>query len=208
MPRSSREKSAETRARIVDTAYRLFVEHGYSATAVREISQAAGVTVGALYNHFATKEEIWVEVVTTKHPYREILALLRAAQGETVAEVVRSAASGLVRELLKRPDLLNLMFIEIVEFGGKHVPDLFEVILPELMQMRAIFQGKRGKLRDIPIPVLARSFAGLFFSYYITGKLMVRTEKVPIDDESLSQFVDLYLYGILAEDNAARTEEA
>jgi AcrR family transcriptional regulator len=208
MPRSSREKSAETRIHIMDAAYQLFIEHGYSATSLRDIGQQAGVTVGAIYNHFATKEDIWVQVVEARHPYHEIFPLLSAAQGETVAEVVRSAANELIRELLKRPDLLNLIFIEIVEFGGKHVPMLFQRMLPELAQLQPVFQGKRGQLRRIPIPILARSFAGLFFSYYITGLLFSDLKVVPIDETTLSQFVDLYLYGILAEDDPSRAEFA
>jgi AcrR family transcriptional regulator len=208
MPRSSREKSEDTRARIVEAAYHLFVERGYSATSMREISQRAVVTVGAIYNHFATKEAIWLEVVTTRHPYHEIFPVLRAAQGETLAEVVRSAASGLVGELLKRPDLLNLMFIEIVEFKGQHIPDLYRGIFSEMDQIDGIFQGKRGHFRDIPMPVLVRSFAGLFFSYYITGLLAKDLGGITTDEATLSKIVDLYLFGVLADDDPARNEAA
>ena len=204
MPRSSYEKSEETRARIVETAYRLFIERGYNAASMREIGQRAGVTVGAIYNHFPTKEAIWLEVITTRHPYHEIFPVLRAAQGETIADVVRSAARGLVHELLKRPDLLNLMFTEIVEFNGRHIPNLYQGILPEMFTITGIFAGKRGRLRDIPMPILVRSFAGLFFSYYITGLLAAGLAGITTDEASLSQVVDLYLYGVLAEDDETR----
>jgi AcrR family transcriptional regulator len=207
MPRSSREKSAETRTHIVDTAYQLFVERGYSATSMRDIGQGAEVTVGAIYNHFQTKEEIWKEVLLTKHPYHEIFPLLLSAQGETVAEVVRASARAMVQELFKRPDLFNLLFIELVEFKGKHVPDVFEAIFPEVAALQSIFKGKRGQMRSIPGPILLRSFVGLFFSYYITGMLMKDLPGVSIDEASLDRFVDLYLYGIL-EDEAPDREEA
>ncbi len=206
MPRSSYEKSEETRARIEEAAYRLFVEHGYSATSMRDISQSAGVTVGAIYNHFPTKEAIWLEVFTTRHPYHQIFPVLKAAEGETIAEVLRSAAKGLVQELLKRPDLLNLMFIEIVEFNARHIPDLYQNILPELSGMVNILKGKRGHLRNIPMNILVRSFAGLFFSYYITGLLANNLGGITNDEDSLSQVVDLYLFGVLAEDDEVRIQ--
>lgn len=208
MPRSSREKSAETRANIVESSYQLFIERGYNAASMREISLRAGVTVGAIYNHFQTKEEIWVEVILTKHPYHEIFPLLLSAQGDSIAEVVRSAARALVQELLKRPDLFNLMFIELVEFNGRHVPVLIQSISPELSRLRNVFAGRSGRLRSIPMPILARSFAGLFFSYYITGRLMQSAGGVSIDESSLNQFVDLYLYGILEEDGPSVGETA
>jgi AcrR family transcriptional regulator len=206
MPRSSREKSAETRARIANTAYLLFLERGYHATAMRDIARRAEVTVGAIYNHFATKEDIWIEVLKEKHPYHEIFPILRGAQGETVAEAVRSAARGLVRELLNRPDLLNLMFIELVEFQSRHISMLYQAIAPEIAGLQDVFQGKRGLLRGISQTTLARSFAGLFFSYTVTGLLLKDLGGITIDEVSLEQVVDLYLYGILAEEDPSRRD--
>jgi len=208
MPRSSREKSVETRTQILDTAYRLFVERGYSATSMRDIGQQTGVTVGAIYNHFSTKEEIWKEVLLTKHPYHDIFPLLQSAEGETVAEVVRSAAQLLIRELHRRTDLFNLLFIEIVEFRAKHATDLFQAILPRLGELQSMFQGKRGRLRSIPAPILMRSFIGLFMSYYITGIFVKEIGVMSNDETSLNQFVDLYLYGILEEDGSLEGEQA
>jgi AcrR family transcriptional regulator len=204
MPRSSREKSAETRSRIIDAAYHLFVGNGYNATAMREISQQAGVTVGAVYNHFETKEDIWVAVIQEKHPYHEILPLMDTVGGESVADVVRSAARLLVHELLNRPDLFHLMFIEIVEFKSVHVPALYEAIVPHLARLQNVFDGKKGRLRDIPAPILLRSFVGLFFSYYITGILLKDLPTISTDEASLDQFVNLYLIGVLSDDDPAR----
>ncbi|GAP21391.1 TetR/AcrR family transcriptional regulator [Leptolinea tardivitalis] len=197
MPRSSREKSALTRSRIIDVAYQLFIDNGYNATPMREISQKAGVTVGAIYNHFETKEDIWVAVIRERHPYHDILPLMDTVKGDSIADIVRSAARLLVQELLNRPDLFNLMFIELVEFKAVHVPDLYEAILPHLISLQDIFAGKKGRLRNFPPAVLLRSFVGLFFSYYITGVLLKNLPSVASSEAVLDQFVDLYLNGIL-----------
>ncbi|MFM8304892.1 MAG: helix-turn-helix domain-containing protein [Actinomycetota bacterium] len=47
-----------TRDRIVETALRLFSERGTSAVSVREVADAAGVTVPGLYYHFAAKADL------------------------------------------------------------------------------------------------------------------------------------------------------
>ncbi len=208
MPRSSREKSQETRANIIEAAYTLFLERGYNATSMRDLSQRAGVTVGAIYNHFQTKEEIWKEVILAKHPYHEIFPLIQAAEGETVADVIRSAAQVLISELFKRTDLFNLMFIEIVEFHAKHANDLFQAIYPHLENLPAVFEGKKGKLRDIPYPVLLRSFIGLFMSFYITGIFARAAIGDSADEVTLDQFVDLYLHGVLVDEDPPSEEEA
>jgi AcrR family transcriptional regulator len=204
MPRSSREKSEDTRARIIEAAYSLFLERGYHASSMRDVSQRTGVTVGAIYNHFPTKEDLWKEVLFTKHPYHDVLPILQAAEGNTVAEMVRSAAGSLVEGLLKRPDLFNLLFIEIVEFNCAHVPDFYQLITPDLLGLNAAFSEKTGKLREIPITISLRSFIGLFFSYYVTGIMLKSLGTAGIDPTSLNQFVDLYLYGLLADDDPSR----
>lgn len=50
------------RALVVDEAARLFAERGYHAASIRDIAAACGVTVGAIYSHFASKEELLVAV--------------------------------------------------------------------------------------------------------------------------------------------------
>ncbi|MBW7885380.1 MAG: TetR/AcrR family transcriptional regulator [Caldilineaceae bacterium] len=198
MEETTVNKGEATRVRIVEAAYRLFLEQGYHGTSMRQIGDRAEITMGGIYNHFASKEAIWEEVLMAKHPYHEILPLLETAEGSTVDEFVRDAASRLVRELGRRTDVLNLMFIELVEFNGIHIPRLYEAILPHLLRLSEVFSHKRGHLRTLSLPVLARSFSGFFFSYYVTGLLMPPAARRAMGRDALEDFVDIYLYGILA----------
>lgn len=200
MATTTLRKGENTRARIVDAAYALFLEQGYHGTSMRRIADAAGITMGGIYNHFAGKEAIWEEVLTTKHPAREILPLLENAQGETVAAFVRSAAKRMLDGLGHRPDVLKLMFIEIVEFNGRHVTTLFQSTLPHLVSLGRTFAGKQGDVRLLPAPLLARSFIGLFFSYYVTGLFLPPDPQQHADDAAFDAFVDIYLHGILDTD--------
>ena len=92
MPRQSKEKSEETRTRIVEAAHDLFLAQGFAATSMRQIVQRAGVTMGGVYNHFPSKQELWSAVFIEKTPFREILATLQAAQGDTIEEFILDAA--------------------------------------------------------------------------------------------------------------------
>src|SRR4051794_15007563 len=49
---------AETRQRLLDAARQLMLERGFSATGVEEVCRVAGVTKGAFFHHFASKEEL------------------------------------------------------------------------------------------------------------------------------------------------------
>lgn len=54
-----------TRAAILDSARRLFGHHGYEETSVRELAATAGVTKGAFYHHYTSKEEVLEELHAT-----------------------------------------------------------------------------------------------------------------------------------------------
>ena len=57
----SREQAAENRERVLQTAARLFREKGVDGVGVAELMQAAGLTHGAFYGQFSSKEELVAE---------------------------------------------------------------------------------------------------------------------------------------------------
>jgi AcrR family transcriptional regulator len=52
------EKGQETRRAIIETATRLFAEHGYAAVSIDAVLAACEISRGALYHHFASKEAL------------------------------------------------------------------------------------------------------------------------------------------------------
>ena len=58
--------AAATKARILDAAEALFMEHGFEATSLRSITAAAGVNLAAVNYHFGSKEELFQAVLTRR----------------------------------------------------------------------------------------------------------------------------------------------
>lgn len=197
-------KGEQTQARILDAAYDLFMMQGYHGTSMRQIAERAGLTLGGVYTHFAGKEDIWKAVLFDRHPYHAILPALRATEGDTTEAFLRNAAQRLIGELSKHKDLLHIMFIELVEFNGVHVPALYECIVPEAVRLFDVVQANASALRDISPPLLARSFLGFFFAYYITETMMPPTVRAMMGDDALDAFIDIYLHGVVEE--GARSE--
>src|SRR5580658_8728221 len=64
MARVTRAESKErTRQRLLAEAQRLFRERGYAATSLEQIAEAAEVTKGAIYGHFASKEDLMLSAL-------------------------------------------------------------------------------------------------------------------------------------------------
>lgn len=57
------KRSEETRSRILTAALDLFAQEGYDATGVSEICQAAGLSKGAFYHHFPSKQAVFLELL-------------------------------------------------------------------------------------------------------------------------------------------------
>jgi len=57
------QRGEETKAHILDSAQRLFSQNGYDATSVAEICEAAGISKGAFYHHYPTKQAAFLELL-------------------------------------------------------------------------------------------------------------------------------------------------
>ena len=73
--RVTREKAAENRARIVETASRLFRERGFDGVGLDAIMNEVGLTHGGFYGHFTSKEDLAAEAVA--HALEESAELQR-----------------------------------------------------------------------------------------------------------------------------------
>ena len=57
------DHSKQTRARIVTAARKLFNRHGFDGVTIGDIMEEAGLTHGGFYRHFASKSDLYAEVL-------------------------------------------------------------------------------------------------------------------------------------------------
>jgi len=85
--RRTKSESEETRQRIMDAAETVFVEIGVSRASMEKIAAEAGVTRGAIYWHFANKQELLGAIIRRVHGIHDAV-VARAFEGG--AEPLRS----------------------------------------------------------------------------------------------------------------------
>jgi AcrR family transcriptional regulator len=198
MPKEKLTKGEATRLAIEDAALALFMEQGYHATSMRQIADKVGLALGGIYNHFSSKEAIFQGIIIDKHPYRKLLPAILAAEGETLDEFFRNAVHIVISEMGERPEYLNLFFIELVEFKGKHGAMMLREIAPKVLPVfERVIKGRKD-LRVTNPALLMRSFFGMITSYFVTEMITansVISKLMPKD--TADAYVDIYLHGIL-----------
>jgi AcrR family transcriptional regulator len=102
------ERSASTRSRLVAAALELFARDGYQATSTGAILAAAGVSRGALYHHFAGKQDLFAAVF--EQLSREVIerSLVRHGAGESPLANLVASCLGWLREV-RRPEAAAIL---------------------------------------------------------------------------------------------------
>ncbi len=105
MPRVSEEYMTRRRGEILDAAKACFAHAGFHQTSMRDIYRECGLSPGAVYNHFASKDEIVLalgrERVREEEERREALELI-----EDPIEAMRLLAAGTREQIAREEDLL------------------------------------------------------------------------------------------------------
>lgn len=197
MKQESKEKTS--RSRILEAACALFINNGYHGTSTREITNQLGLSPSTLYSHFKTKEEIFVAVLETYHPWLIIPSAVENAQGKNVDEIVRSAADGMLKEWDKQPGLIRLHLIESVEFRGQHLPELFDNTFKKMTSAVENLIANNPDLHTINVDILTRALLGLFFAYLMTDRYSEVQFRTGLGGNVFDYFTDAYLKGIASQ---------
>jgi AcrR family transcriptional regulator len=92
--RTNQERTDATRTALILAAKALFAAKGYGSTSTPEVAEAAGVTRGALYHHFANKQDLFF--ATACHTAQEVAEAIdkRAVDAATPLDALLLGARG------------------------------------------------------------------------------------------------------------------
>lgn len=193
-------KSSHTRARsqIISASHRLFLDQGYHGTTMRQIAKESGMALGSLYNHFIDKDDLFRAVFEAYNPYPILMLALENSQGPTAADLARTAARRLVTALSARPDLVKLVFIDVVEFQGKHLALAYPSVAPGMEKFADRLRREPYAVRSLSNDGLLRAFFGLFYTFHMTEMLLGKPSDPELQAVALQELIEVYLNGILA----------
>ncbi len=200
MPRLLDDTIEKNKRKIERAALRLFTRKGFHGTSVREIADKAGISMGKLYIYYATKEDIFIDLVhhlgrkMEVIRQRELMPLMESLDPDSLRKLAK-AIGRVVRENL---DYWRLMYIDVVEFRHKHFIHSFREIAGGLRTYANVVIRK-SKIAFPPgvDPSLAYTAIYLqFFTYFLAEHLFKAKRHLGMDDdEAIDQLVLLYTGG-------------
>jgi AcrR family transcriptional regulator len=149
---ASQERSRATVDALVEATARVLVKEGFEKTSTNRIAEAAGVSVGSLYQYFPSKEAL-VAAVIDRHN-EEIMGIVRTTLAEVTDMPVEKAVRRLVTVAIDAHRInprLHRVLAEQIPRAGKLDVEAFNREVHTLV--RGYFESHRTEMRKIDLDI-------------------------------------------------------
>lgn len=197
-----RRRADERPDEVLDAALKMFARKGFAATKVEDIAREAGLSKGAIYRYFSSKEEIFESLVN-----RAIVPL--ADRTLELAETATDDPQSLIRAVvtvvtvkMTDPDTLALprivlqeagLFPGLAELYRRQVIDKAVAAL-ELIVKRGIASGH---FRPVNPRLAVRSLMGPVLAHFILGQIFGVDRDAPVPAEVfVESHLDILMHGL------------
>ena len=130
---STKEKTEQTRWRIMESAEIAFAEKGYDGANMREIAKGAGVNKFMLYYHFENKEALFLQVLENifRPFFQQLLEIL--SQGTSLEEAVTDIYNLYAQLFAAKGERLGPFMAREIAVGAPHIGDFFTTQAPQIL---------------------------------------------------------------------------
>lgn len=197
----TRLTSPERRAAIVSAAMRLFAKNGFRGATTREIAMAVGVSEPVLYQHFATKRDLYTAIVDqmvadVDSEFQTMVGHLQSAADPK--EFLTALGGAVIDWYMTRREHIRLLFFSALE--GHELAEMWhqKTTAPflQMVQNSIAHWQSQGLLRDVNPQVAARAFIGMVAHYGLTTTVFEMPMPGIDRKEALAHFVELILAGL------------
>jgi AcrR family transcriptional regulator len=132
-------RSEETRIKILSGAQDLFAQRGYDATGIMDICDAAGVSKGAFYHHFPSKQAIFMALLEDWLAQLDVLMQAALAAAPNVPEGLVDMA-GLTSSVFEAADKQFPLFLEFWVQASRQ-QEIWQTVMAPYHRYQALFSS-------------------------------------------------------------------
>lgn len=171
-----RRRADERPDEVLDAALQLFVRNGFAATKVEDIATNAGLSKGAIYRYFSSKEDIFESLVKRAlTPMADHTSIIARTSRDDPAKLLKGVLTMLVGRLAD-PDTLalpRLVLMEAGKFPALAVAYRRQVVDKALLALEIIVQRgvDEGTFRPVNPRFAVRNIIGPVLAHILLGEI-------------------------------------
>jgi AcrR family transcriptional regulator len=202
MNKPQQARSEETRAHILQSSMDLFSQHGYENTGVAEICEKCGISKGAFYHHFPSKQAVFIELLEKWLADLETEMTRAAQEAKTVPEAFRAMADSM-RGIMSIADGRISIFLEFWT-QARRDPEVWERTIKPFRHYRRIFELliskglSEGSFRDIDPALTAHTMVSFAVGALLQGVVDPEGAKW---NEIMPKSIDFFLNAMKGKDS-------
>ncbi|MFW6136079.1 MAG: TetR/AcrR family transcriptional regulator [Chloroflexota bacterium] len=190
----------DTRSRLLAAAAEQFTQTGYHATSVKDICTVAGVSKGAFYHHFPSKQAAFLALFDEWMEELQASLATMNVPGETVAQRLEGYGS-VMRRVYEVAEGQLPMFLEFWHQATKD-PEVWRATIEPYRRFRELFtevvgEGiAEGSIRPVDPHLAAHVLVSLAVGWVLQGVL---EPEAPVWHDNAEDAVRLLLDGLAVE---------
>ncbi len=167
------KRSEVTRTNIILAAASLFAKYGYNPTGVAEICSAAGVSKGAFYHHFSSKQSVFLAIFTEWMERLDLEIQKSRTSSSTIPESIDKML-GLLETVFHQAGGYLPMFLEFWS-QASHDPLIWQVVIEPYQRYRSYFTSmiqdgiNEGSIKPVDPQVAASTLVSLALGLLLQG---------------------------------------
>ncbi|MZQ80799.1 TetR family transcriptional regulator [Paenibacillus sp. 5J-6] len=134
-------QESDIKMKIVLAAKKLFAEHGYDATSVRQICEEAGANVALVSYYFGGKESVFHEIFNQFFPSHKLSGLFDI---EDPVEGIRAIIAEIIRIRNQDPQMISLIQMEII-MASPRIDKIRALVFPAWERVRYLLEKGRNE---------------------------------------------------------------
>lgn len=198
----TQKQEGTAKDRLLKAAVGLFAKRGYSATGLREIVKAAGVSVAMVHYHFGSKQAL-LEAILEMF-FQSVYSIAEESlTGEDPPELkLRRYLRAVVGVFRKNPDLVRIAITElpndmpgIVQFKAEKVTRMLGLVGSQLLP--ALPEELRERIR---LEVVGPALVGMLTFHFLMRPVIQDAFQIEFNssfyENYADELADIFMYGV------------